>query len=134
MHAGHVNLFREARALGDFLVVIVNSDQQAKIKGSVEFMPEQERLEIVRSVKYVDEALLSIDKDGFVPETLKMIAQKYPDAELFFAKGGDRNFDNLPESEKAVCKDFNITIVNGVGGDKVQSSSWLLSKTKHKTN
>ncbi len=126
IHSGHINLLKEARALGDFLVVIVNNDAQAKIKGSVEFMPEQERLEIVKSVKYVDEALLSVDKDGFVPESLKMVAKKYPDAQLFFAKGGDRNFDNLPESEKAVCRELNIQIINHVGGGKVQSSSWLI--------
>ena len=45
-----------------------------------------------------------------------------------FAKGGDRNISNIPESEKLVCKKFNIKIVNGVWGDKIQSSSWLFSK------
>lgn len=44
--------------------------------------------------------------------------------------GGDRNSTNIPESAKKVCKKFNIKIINGVGGDKVQSSSWLLNKMK----
>lgn len=130
IHIGHINLFREAKKLGDQLVVIVNNDQQVNIKGSVPFMAENERLEIIRNQKHVDEVFLSIDRDGFVPESLKAVAQQYP-GELIFAKGGDRNFDNLPESEKKVCKDFNIKIINGVGGDKVQSSSWLLNKTSH---
>ena len=126
IHIGHMNLMRAAKNLGDFLVVIVNNDKQVKIKGSVPFMSEEERIGIVKDVKYVDEVFLSIDMDEFQPESLKIIAQKYPDAELFFAKGGDRNFDNLPESEKQVCKEFNIKVVNDVGGGKVQSSSQLL--------
>lgn len=125
LHIGHTNLIREAKKLGDFLVVIVNNDEQVKIKGSVPFMPEQERIEIVKALRYADDVILAIDKDGYVAKSLEMIAKKYP-GDLYFAKGGDRNADNIPESEKEVCQKFNIKIINGVGGDKVQSSSWLL--------
>lgn len=127
IHVGHVNLIRAARQLGDYLIVIVNNDQQVKIKGSTEFMPEAERMEIIKAVTGVDEVFLSIDEDGFIPKSLEHLAKKHS-GELIFAKGGDRNLDNLPESEKAVCKVFNIVIVNGVGGGKIQSSSWLLNK------
>ncbi len=128
LHVGHMNLMREAKKLGDFLVVIVNNDAQVKVKGSVPFMPEKERLAIVKDIKHVDAVFLATDKDGYVPESLKSIAKQYK-GQLIFAKGGDRNFDNLPESEKNVCKDFNITVINNVGGGKVQSSSWLLDNT-----
>ena len=127
IHIGHINLFREAKKLGDFLVVIVNNDEQVKIKGSISFMPEQERIEIIKALKYVDEVFLSIDKDKTVSESLKKAAKLYP-GELFFAKGGDRNAGNIPESERRVCEKFRIKVINGVGGDKVQSSSWLLKK------
>jgi len=133
VHIGHVNLMRDAKSFGDFLVVIVNSDEQVKIKGSVPFMLEEERMEIIRAIKYVDEVFLAIDKDKTVAESLIAVAQKYPDVELFFAKGGDRNSGNIPEGETKACNDFNIKIVNDVGGGKVQSSSWLLenvAKTK----
>ena len=131
VHIGHINLIREAKNLGDFLVVIVNNDKQVTLKGSVPFMPEQERIEIIKALKYADEVLLSVDSfaDGRevpIPGSLEMVAKKYP-GELFFAKGGDRDFDNLPESEKKVCRDFNITVVSNVGGGKVQSSSWLIN-------
>lgn len=131
-HIGHVNLMRDAKKLGDFLVVIVNSDEQVKIKGSAPFMPEVERVEIVKAIKYVDEVFLSIDKDRTVAESLAAVAKKYPDAELFFAKGGDRNSGNIPENETKSCKDFNITIINDVGGGKVQSSSWLIENVANK--
>ena len=128
IHVGHINLIREAKSLGDFLVVVVNNDKQVKIKGSVPFMPEQERIEIVKALKYANSVMLSIDIDGTVAESLKAITQKYA-GEFIFAKGGDRNVNNIPENEKQVCKDFNITIVNNIGGGKVQSSSWLLKKS-----
>ncbi len=128
LHIGHINLIRAAKKLGDFLVVIVNNDEQVKIKSGSVFMPEQERAAIIKEMKAVDEVFLSIDRDTSVAKSLEALASKYSDCELFFAKGGDRDSDNIPESEKEICKKFNIKIINGVGGGKVQSSSWLLSK------
>jgi len=124
IHIGHINLIRKAKQLGDFLVVIVNNDEQVKLKGSIPFMAEQERIEIIKALRYADDVVLSIDKDGSVIESLKMVAKLYP-GKLFFAKGGDRNVNNIPE--KKVCEEFNIEVINGVGGDKVQSSSLLLN-------
>lgn len=126
-HIGHINLLREAKKLGDILVVIVNNDEQVKIKGSIPFMPEQERIEIIKALRYTDEVMLAVDKDKTITKSLKLIAKKYA-GKLFFAKGGDRNADNIPESERKVCEKLGIKIINGVGGDKVQSSSLLLNK------
>lgn len=125
LHIGHINLIREAKKLGDILVVIVNNDEQVKIKGSVPFMPEQERLKIIRELKYPDKVLLSVDKNESVSKSLEIIANMYP-GKIFFAKGGDRNINNIPESEKKVCQKFGIEIINRIGGKKIQSSSWLL--------
>lgn len=129
IHSGHINLFKEAKKLGDFLVVIVNNDQQVRVKGSTPFMSESERVAIIQELKHVDAVFLSIDTTGSIAESLKAVAQKYP-GELFFAKGGDRNSSNIPEEETNVCQEFNITVVNNVGGGKVQSSSWLLNNVK----
>ena len=132
LHIGHINLIREAKKIGDFLVVIVNNDEQVKIKGSTPFMPEQERIEIIKALRYADDVILSVDKDGTVTESLVAIAKKYPEAELFFAKGGDRNSGNIPENEKKACEEFKITVINNVGGGKVQSSSWLIKNANKK--
>ncbi len=132
LHIGHINLIREAKKLGDFLVVIVNNDEQVKIKGSTIFMAEQERIAIIQELKHADEVFLSIDEDITIAKSLEFIAKKYlpvgsqVQAELYFAKGGDRNIDNIPESERRACKEFSIKIINNVGGGKIQSSSWLL--------
>src|SRR3989344_5737548 len=100
IHIGHINLIKEAKKLGDFLVVIVNNDEQVKIKGSIPFMTEQERIEIIKELKHADDVFLSIDKDITIAKSLEFIAKKYLLAgrqvkvKLFFAKGGDKNSDN----------------------------------------
>ena len=127
IHIGHINLIREAKKLGDFLVVIVNNDLQVKLKGSISFMDEKERIKIIKALRYADKVVLSIDKDRTVAESLKLVVKQHT-GKFIFAKGGDRNSGNIPESEKKVCKDFKIKIVNSVGGGKVQSSSWLIKK------
>ena len=126
IHKGHLELFEKSQKYGDFLIVIVNSDLQRKLKGSKEFMDENERLLIVNSIKYVGETLISIDKDKTQIETLKYIHSKYGKIwDLHFVNGGDQNNDTIPES--VICNELGITLVDGVG-DKVQSSSWLLNK------
>lgn len=131
VHVGHINLMREAKKMGDFLVVIVNNDEQVMIKGSVPFMPEQERIEIVKAFSFVDEVVLSVDKDGTVIKTLEKIFNRYKNKKLFFAKGGDSTMENVPES--FVCEKFSAELILKVGGGKVQSSSWLIEKSYQKS-
>jgi len=124
VHSGHLDLFFAAKALGDELVVILNSDEQVKLKGSSPFMDEQERARIVLALKPVDRVFLSIDKDKTVCESLKAAR---PD---IFANGGDRKGENdIPEL--AVCRELGIEMIFNVGGDKTQSSSWLINKVKN---
>lgn len=126
-HIGHLNLMREAKIIGSKLVVIVNNDEQVKQKGSVPFMSEKERLAIVKDIRYVDEAFLSIDKDRTVVKTLEKIFKKHKGCDLYFAKGGDSTSKNVPELQ--VCEKYNAKVIFGVGGGKVQSSSWLLKNS-----
>ena len=70
IHSGHLDYIQEAKKLGDFLVVIVNNDDQVKIKGSIPFMDEEERARIVSSIKGVDYTYISTDEDGTVSNSL----------------------------------------------------------------
>jgi len=126
LHKGHLELFQKAKEAGDELWVIVNSDHQRALKGSKEFMLEQERLIIVSAIGIVDKALISIDKDKTQCATLADLADKYStEYELYFANGGDQNNDTI--AEVPVCKERGIGLLEGLG-DKIQSSSWLLKK------
>ena len=124
LHKGHLELFEKARAAGDKLWVIVNSDLQRELKGSKEFMDQDERLLIVSAIGIVDKALISIDTDKTQCTTLADLADKYSsEYELYFANGGDQNNDTIPE--KPICEEMNVALIDGLG-DKIQSSSWLL--------
>jgi D-beta-D-heptose 7-phosphate kinase/D-beta-D-heptose 1-phosphate adenosyltransferase len=126
LHKGHLELFEKAKASGDEFWVIVNSDLQRELKGSKEFMDENERLIIVSAIGIVDKAFISIDKDKTQCATLADLADKYSsEYQLYFANGGDQNNDSIPEVP--VCRKKKIGLLEGLG-DKIQSSSWLLKK------
>lgn len=126
LHIGHLELFEKAKAKGDELWVIVNSDYQRELKGSKKFMKEDERIAIVSSIGIVDKSLISIDNDKTQCETLTFLAKKYDKKyDLFFANGGDQNKDSIPEV--AICNELKIVVIDGLG-EKIQSSSWLLKK------
>jgi D-beta-D-heptose 7-phosphate kinase/D-beta-D-heptose 1-phosphate adenosyltransferase len=116
LHVGHIEYFKLAKEMADELVVIVNNAEQCHLKKADEFMDEKDRLEIVKSLKMVDEVFLSIDKDKTVCASLEAIK---PDV---FANGGDRSVGEVPESK--ICQKHNIVMTDGLG-DKIRSSSDL---------
>ena len=116
IHIGHLEYLRMAKELGDSLVVIINNNHQCKLKKGKYFMDENDRVEIVKALRFVDEVFLSVDNDRTVCKSLEKIK---PD---IFANGGDRATSEVPEIP--VCKKFNIKMVDGLG-DKIRSSSSL---------
>lgn len=125
LHKGHIELFEKAKTKGDQLWVIVNSDFQREIKGSKFFMNQEERLIIIKSIVFVDKALISLDKDNTQCSTLSFLSSKYSSKyDIIFANGGDQKNSTIPEL--SICKKFGIELVEGLG-DKIQSSSWLLN-------
>ena len=63
-------------------------------------------------------------------DIIKQVANLYKnqDMNIYFANGGDRKKGNVPELD--VCKDLNVVMLWGVGGGKIQSSSWLTNGGK----
>lgn len=139
IHIGHVRMFREAKKLGDELVVILNNDDWLVNKKGFVFMHEIERKEIIEAIKGVDRVVVSDHTLGDPDRSVnRMFQELKPD---IFANGGDRKPHGDPPPEVGVCKELGIKIVYDIGaGGKVQSSSWLVKKvaksppdtTKHK--
>jgi len=126
LHVGHLELFHKAKAEGDLLIVIINSDHQRELKGSKEFMNEEERITIVDNLKPVDYTIISIDQDSTQIQTISYLHKLMnKEVTLAFANGGDQNNDSIPEAK--ICKKLGIELIDGLG-DKIQSSSWLLDK------
>ena len=126
IHKGHLEYFEKAKQQGDKLWVIVNNDLQRELKGSKEFQKEDERLEIVRAIITVDNAIMAIDKDRTVIESIRKIHSDIGmNYSLAFANGGDQNNNSIPEYN--ICKELGISLIDGLG-NKIQSSSWLLKE------
>lgn len=93
LHVGHIRYLEAASALGNILVVGINSDEQVRqLKGANRpFMPEHERVEIVAALRFVD--LVTIFSEPTVAELIRAIR---PDVH---AKGTDYTEETVPERE-----------------------------------
>ena len=126
VHSGHIAYFKAARTLGDSLIVGLNSDDWLARKKGRSFMPWNERLCVINNLSMVDEVYTFDDADGSARQFIHQVRAHYPDAELIFANGGDRNAGNIPEMD---VEDYNLTFEFGVGGEnKANSSSWILQE------
>jgi D-beta-D-heptose 7-phosphate kinase/D-beta-D-heptose 1-phosphate adenosyltransferase len=128
IHPGHIECLKLSKDLCDKLWVIVNNDTQAENKrGVISFQDEQYRLDIVKSIRYVDRAMLASDEDSSVCQSIRdiynIITTEDPEAEIIFTKGGDRFSGNIPEV--LVCSELGIWIVDGLG-EKTHSSSEII--------
>lgn len=124
IHSGHIAYFNAAKALGDKLVVGLNSDEWLTRKKGRPFMNWFERCKIVQALKVVDYVIEFNDDDDSARNAIKIARQTFPDAELIFANGGDRGTGNTLEQD---VQDANLTFAFGVGGEhKMNSSSWIL--------
>jgi len=128
LHSGHIAYFKSAKSLGDKLVVALNSDLWLEQKKGKYFMPFNERKSIIESIKHVDEVIDFEDDDiGSCINALEKVKDLYPDDNLFFANGGDRNKANIPEMIVQ-----GIEFIFSVGGDdKKNSSSWVLKNWQY---
>ena len=132
IHVGHIEYLRKASELG-YHICIVNSDAQAQQKKGYSFMTEHDRCEILSQLPFIDEVRMSTSKDSTVCDDLRELACKYGDTAslLLFAKGGDRDVENIPE--RSACQELGIAIVVGLG-DKIRSSSELVNRAKEHEN
>lgn len=121
-HVGHIRYLAGAKALGDVLIVGINSDEQVKkLKGANRpFIPENERAEIVSALRFVD--YVTIFPEATVTELLRAIR---PD---FHAKGTDYTTETVPERE--IVKEYGGRVAI-VGDPKNHSSTELIGKLVH---
>jgi D-beta-D-heptose 7-phosphate kinase/D-beta-D-heptose 1-phosphate adenosyltransferase len=104
------------------LFVLINSNNFLLKKHGFVFQDEQERAEIIDSIKDVDYTFIHHSDDQTNHNAIHYFQPHY------FCKGGDRSsIDNLPSVEVEACLCYGTQIIFGVGGsDKVSSSSDLM--------
>jgi cytidyltransferase-like protein len=128
LHSGHIAYFKSAKKLGDNLIVALNSDEWLINKKGKSFMSFSERKTIIENLSCVD-SVIGFEDDylGSATNALKKVKKLYPNDDISFANGGDRNKGNIPEM--SVDK---VNFIFSVGGDdKKNSSSWILKKWQY---
>lgn len=129
IHIGHIRMMQEAKKLGDKLIVVINNDNWLRKKKGHGFMHQDDRREIIESVKCVDEVLLTEHPEN--PEDMSVCNELAKIQPGIFANGGDRFAENVPEFQ--LCNKLGIKMVFNVGhGGKVRSSSDLLKDYSEK--
>ena len=95
VHSGHIAYFKSAKALGDMLIVALNSDEWLINKKKKFFMPFVERKIIIENLFMVDEVIsFEDDEIGSCCLGLEKLKVRYPSDQIIFCNGGDRDKDN----------------------------------------
>ncbi|MBR4765533.1 MAG: adenylyltransferase/cytidyltransferase family protein [Clostridia bacterium] len=102
-HIGHLNLLKNAKGMCDKLVVGVTTDDLVTYKGKRAMIPFEDRLEIVRSIKYVDAVVPQSDMD-------KVAMCKKLDASVLFVGDDWYDTDKWKDYEKE-CEKSGIKVV-----------------------
>lgn len=123
LHIGHVRYLQQARALGDYLVVGLNSDSSVRrLKGTGRpIMDEQARACLLSGLECVDAVLI------FEDDTVdRLLIELKPH---FHCKGSDYTPESVPEKETVKQYGGSTSIT---GGEKVQSTRWLFEEIKRR--
>ena len=128
IHPWHIECLELCKDLWDELWVIVNNDNQARLKTGKQdiFQDENFRNRVVWALKSVDETMISVDQDWSVCQSIREIAKRirekhWENIEIIFWKWWDRFSGNIPEVQ--ICKELGIKIID-----------WLWVKTHNSSD
>lgn len=103
IHPGHILFLKEARKLGDELTVIMARDKRVRGHKRELFIPESQRLEVVKAVKWVNNAILGDEDDIFKP-----IMNLKPD---IIALGKNQDFDEKELKRELEERGLKVKVV-----------------------
>ena len=121
LHVGHVRYLKEAKALGDILILGLNSDSSVKsLKGSNRpINNESDRAEVLRALKSIDYVVIFDEKTAE-----NIVGEVKPD---IYAKGGDYSIDTLPEAKIVAEHGGKTVLLQLVDG---KSSTNIINRCK----
>ncbi len=131
IHSGHLAYITDAKKNCDFLLVGVNSDEWLIRKKGQPFMSLAERLQIVQSMSNVSFATSFKDDDNSASQLIVKASKMFPEDQLIFMNGGDRNKSNIIEMESNITSEIPVKFKFGIGGtNKLNASSQILKEWK----
>lgn len=111
LHYGHIKYLEKAKSLGEYLIVMVTSDEEARRYNKFPYYDEKIRMYMVQSIKFVDKVLLrdkSIDKDDIIDNKVDI---------LVTTNDGLYKFDYLKE----YCKVIYLDRTEGISTTKIKN-------------
>lgn len=122
LHVGHLRYLQAARALGDMLIVALNSDASVRgLKGPQRpLIPQDERAELLAGLACVDYVVIFDE-----PTPAKILMDIQPDIHV---KGGQYTVENLPEASLLKSLGAEIRFIPMVEG---RSTTSLIEKIRH---
>lgn len=111
LHNGHIRLLKRAKALGDYLVVALSTDEFNELKGKKSYFPYKIRKEVLEAIKYVDEVI----PENRWEQKIEDIREHKIDV---FVMGNDweGKFDELKE----YCEVIYLTRTEGISATKIK--------------
>lgn len=120
LHIGHIAYLKAAKKLGDILVVAIKGNEPLKAKKKRHFMNEDERKNILESLKYIDKVVVF---DAFDAGMIALLAIPVIKPDIYANGEMEKN-----TALEMVCKANSVKIKYGVGGRRIRSSTQLLKE------
>ena len=127
IHEGHIEMIKASAAASDGVILLLNSDEWLIRKKGTNFMNFKTRKIICENLKGIIDVIAFDDTDNSASDGILKVRNKYPEAKLVFANGGDRTRENIPE--EPMCVKCGVELKFGVGGEnKANASSKILKE------
>lgn len=125
LHVGHINLLRRAKAYGDYLLVVLSSDEFNAIKHKTAYHSYEDRKTILEAIKYVDEVIPEYTWE----QKIKDVVDNHIDV---FVMGDDwkGQFDFL----KDYCEVIYLPRTEGISTTKIKQDLGLGKKSNSETH
>ena len=128
LHRGHIEYLMAAHVKSKELIVIINNDNQVRLKGGTPYINQKDRALIINNMWFVKDVMISIDEDDSISQTLRKIVFIYGKKNIYnFFNSGDRPPSKYNQNEKEICTICGIS-QHFLELPKVDSSSDIINK------
>ena len=103
LHLGHIHYLRESKSLGDYMIVVVATDEMARKNGKELIFSEDYRRNMVSSIRYVDDAIIGNQGDIY-----KTVEQIKPD---IITLGFDQSFNEKIIEEECLKRGLKVKVI-----------------------